>query len=146
MRENLKSLIEEHALAWGVAMVSPQVIDEINILNATYMAMHQAIGKLSPKPEALLIDGNRFKKYGTIPHHCFVKGDGTYLSIAAASVLAKTYRDAYMKLLHAEFPQYAWDRNKAYGTEVHIQAIKSFGLTPHHRKSFQLKDSQMTLF
>jgi ribonuclease HII len=146
MRENLKSLIEEHALAWGVAMVSPQVIDEINILNATYMAMHQAIGKLSPKPEALLIDGNRFKKYGTIPHRCFVKGDGTYLSIAAASVLAKTYRDAYMKLLHAEFPQYAWDRNKAYGTEVHIQAIKSFGLTPHHRKSFQLKDSQMTLF
>jgi ribonuclease HII len=93
-----------------------------------------------------LIDGNRFKKYGTIPHRCFVKGDGTYLSIAAASVLAKTYRDAYMKLLHAEFPQYAWDRNKAYGTEVHIQAIKSFGLTPHHRKSFQLKDSQMTLF
>jgi ribonuclease HII len=146
MRENLKSLIEEHALAWGVAMVSPQVIDEINILNATYMAMHQAIGKLSPKPEALLIDGNRFKKYGTIPHRCLVKGDGTYLSIAAASVLAKTYRDAYMKLLHAEFPQYAWDRNKAYGTEVHIQAIKSFGLTPHHRKSFQLKDSQMTLF
>ena len=146
MRDNLKSLIEEHALAWGVAMVSPQVIDEINILNATYMAMHQAIEKLSPKPEALLIDGNRFKKYGAIPHRCFVKGDGTYLSIAAASVLAKTYRDAHMKLLHAEFPQYAWDRNKAYGTEVHIQAIKSFGLTPHHRKSFQLKDSQMTLF
>ena len=146
LRDNLRILIERDALSWGVSMISPQEIDRINILNATYKAMHDAISKLSPEPEALLIDGNRFKRYGHLLHHCFVKGDGTYLSIAAASVLAKTHRDAYMKKLHHEFPQYSWDRNKAYGTEAHVQAIQEYGYSPHHRKSFVLKELQLTLF
>ncbi len=138
LRDSLRVLIERDALAWAVAMVSPEEIDQINILNATYKAMHKAVANLTPEPEALLIDGNRFKKYSSIPHRCIIKGDGLFLSIAAASVLAKTHRDAHMKLLHQEFPQYSWDRNKAYGTEVHRKAIQNFGYTPHHRKSFQL--------
>jgi ribonuclease HII len=146
MRDNLRILIERDALSWGVAMVMPDEIDRINILNATFKAMHTAISKLSPEPELLLIDGNRFRKYNAIPHTCLVKGDGNYLSIAAASILAKTHRDEYMQKIHLEFPQYAWDRNKAYGTETHVQAIKTYGYTPHHRKSFQLKELQMSLF
>ena len=146
LRESLRTLIERDALAWGVGMVMPNEIDEINILNATFKAMHIAIEKLVPEPEHLIIDGNRFKKFRSISHMCIVKGDGQYLSIAAASVLAKTHRDVYMRQLHAEFPQYGWDRNKAYGTEAHIQAMKQFGLSPHHRKSFQLKDSQLSMF
>ncbi len=146
LRESLRTLIERDALTWGVGMVMPEEIDRINILNATYKAMHMAIAKLSPEPEFLIIDGNRFLKYANTPNKCIVKGDGLYLSIAAASILAKTHRDAYMRKLHLEFPQYGWDRNKAYGTEAHIQAIHEYGLTPHHRRSFQLKESQMSLF
>ncbi len=146
LRESLRTLIERDALTWGVGMVMPEEIDRINILNATYKAMHMAIAKLSPEPEFLIIDGNRFLKYANTPNKCIVKGDGLYLSIAAASILAKTHRDAYMRKLHLEFPQYGWDRNKAYGTEAHIQAIHEYGLTPHRRRSFQLKESQMSLF
>ena len=146
MRDNLRVLIEKEALAWSVAMIDAPEIDRINILNATYKAMHKAISGLHVQPELLLIDGNRFNKYKTTEHKTIVKGDGLYLSIAAASVLAKTHRDELMKKLHAEFPQYAWDRNKAYGTEVHVKAILQYGLTPYHRKSFQLKDQQLELF
>jgi ribonuclease HII len=146
MRDNLRVLIEKESLAWSVAMIDAPEIDRINILNATYKAMHKAIGGLNVQPELLLIDGNRFKKYKTTEHKTIVKGDGLYLSIAAASILAKTHRDELMKKLHAEFPQYAWDRNKAYGTEVHVKAIMQYGLTPYHRKSFQLKDQQLELF
>lgn len=146
MRDNLRILIERDALSWGVAMVMPDEIDRINILNATFKAMHTAIGKLSPEPEFLLIDGNRFPRYQLTPHKCIVKGDATFLSIAAASVLAKTHRDEYMKDLHKEYPQYAWDRNKAYGTETHVHAIKTYGYTPHHRRTFQLKELQLSLF
>jgi ribonuclease HII len=146
MRDNLRVLIEKEALAWSVAMIEAPEIDRINILNATYKAMHKAISGLHVRPELLLIDGNRFKKYKTTEHKTIVKGDGLYLSIAAASILAKTHRDELMKKLHMEFPQYAWDRNKAYGTEVHVKAIMQYGLTPYHRKSFQLKDQQLELF
>lgn len=146
MRDNLRVLIEKESLAWSVAMIDAPEIDRINILNATYKAMHKAISGLIVQPELLLIDGNRFKKYKTTEHKTIVKGDGLYLSIAAASILAKTHRDELMKKLHAEFPQYAWDRNKAYGTEVHVKAIMQYGLTPYHRKSFQLKDQQLELF
>jgi ribonuclease HII len=146
MRDNLRVLIEKEALAWSVAMIDAPEIDRINILNATYKAMHKAISGLQVQPELLLIDGNRFKKYKTTEHKTIVKGDGLYLSIAAASILAKTHRDELMKKLHMEFPQYAWDRNKAYGTEVHVKAIMQYGLTPYHRKSFQLKDQQLELF
>jgi ribonuclease HII len=146
MRDNLRVLIEKESLAWSVAMIEAPEIDHINILNATYKAMHKAIAGLQLQPELLLIDGNRFKKYKTTEHKTIVKGDGLYLSIAAASILAKTHRDELMKKLHAEFPQYAWDRNKAYGTEVHVKAIMQYGLTPYHRKSFQLKDQQLELF
>ena len=146
MRDNLRVLIEKEALAWSVAMIDAPEIDRINILNATYKAMHEAIAGLHVQPELLLIDGNRFKKYKTTEHTTIVKGDGLYLSIAAASILAKTHRDELMKKLHMEFPQYAWDRNKAYGTEVHVKAIMQYGLTPYHRKSFQLKDQQLELF
>ena len=146
MRDNLRVLIEKESLAWSVAMIEAPEIDNINILNATYKAMHKAIAGLQLQPELLLIDGNRFKKYKTTEHKTIVKGDGLYLSIAAASILAKTHRDELMKKLHAEFPQYAWDRNKAYGTEVHVKAIMQYGLTPYHRKSFQLKDQQLELF
>jgi len=146
LRESLRQLIERDALSWTVSMVMPEEIDRINILSATFKAMHESIAKLHPEPEFLLIDGNRFPRYPSIPHHCFVKGDGTYLAIAAASVIAKTYRDAYMRKIHLEFPQYGWDRNKAYGTEAHVHAIKTYGYSPHHRKSFQLKELQMSLF
>ena len=146
MRDNLRVLIEKESLAWSVATIEAPEIDRINILNATYKAMHKAIAGLQLQPELLLIDGNRFKKYKTTEHKTIVKGDGLYLSIAAASILAKTHRDELMKKLHAEFPQYAWDRNKAYGTEVHVKAIMQYGLTPYHRKSFQLKEQQLELF
>ncbi len=146
MRDNLRLLIEKESLAWSVAVIDAPEIDRINILNATYKAMHKAIAGLNIQPELLLIDGNRFKKYKTTEHKSIVKGDGLYLSIAAASILAKTHRDELMKNLHLEFPQYAWDRNKAYGTEVHVKAIMQYGLTPYHRKSFQLKEQQLALF
>ncbi|MFM1745775.1 MAG: hypothetical protein RLZZ630_1712 [Bacteroidota bacterium] len=146
LRETLRKLIEEHALSWGVAMVMHDEIDRINILKATFSAMRQAIAKLHPEPESLLIDGNRFPGYEGIPHRCIVKGDATFLSIAAASVLAKTHRDAYMRQIHEEYPFYGWDRNKAYGTEAHVEAIRQYGYSPYHRKSFQLKDEQLSLF
>ena len=135
-REELRIIIEEHALAWAVATVSPEEIDDINILNASYLAMHRAIDQLKIKPELLLIDGNRFNAYKNIPHKCIVKGDGKYMAIAAASVLAKTHRDAYMLRIHQEFPGFGWNTNKGYPTRKHKLAIYEHGLTPYHRKSF----------
>ena len=132
----LREVIEKEALAWAVAKVDAPEIDEINILNASFLAMHRAIEQLTILPEHLLIDGNRFRKYKNIPHHCIVKGDGKYLSIAAASVLAKTYRDDFMKRIHEEFPYYLWDKNKGYPTLKHKLAIQQYGFTSYHRKTF----------
>jgi ribonuclease HII len=146
LREKLRLLIEDEALAWSVAMVMPEEIDRINILNATFAAMNKAVEGLGVEPEFLLIDGNRYPGHRRIPHRCFVKGDATYLSIAAASVLAKTHRDAYMRVLHEEYPFYGWDRNKAYGTEAHVEAIRKYGYSPYHRRTFQLKELQLSLF
>ena len=145
-RKKLRPVIEEKAIAWAVAQVSAHEIDKINILNASFLAMHRAIEQLKTVPEILLIDGNRFKKYKNIPYTCIVKGDGKYLSIAAASVLAKTYRDDYMDELHLIHPEYDWSNNKAYGTEKHREAIEKYGLTEHHRKSFQLTTNKLDLF
>ena len=145
-RELLRPIIEREAIAWAVAFVSPQEIDEINILRASFTAMHRAIDQLTTRPEALLIDGNRFIKYQDIPHTCIVKGDGKMMSIAAASVLAKTHRDEYMQRIAQDFPQYAWDNNKGYPTPAHRAAIELHGATPHHRMSFQLLNPQLTLF
>lgn len=145
-RDLLRPIIEEQALAWGVGVVSPEEIDEINILNASFLAMHRAIDQLKVRPEALLIDGNRFKKYEGIPHTCIVKGDGKMMSIAAASVLAKTHRDEYMKKIDLEFPAYQWKKNKGYPTKAHRAAIKEFGPTKYHRMSFQLLDPNLSLF
>ncbi len=135
-REQLRNDVMEHALAWSVGMVSPEEIDKINILNASFLAMHKAIDKLSINPELLLIDGNRFKSYKDIKHHCIIKGDGKYLSIAAASILAKTFRDDYMLEAHKSYPDYSWDTNKGYPTPKHKEAIQRHGLCEHHRKSF----------
>lgn len=137
-REWLKVEIEKEALAWGVSFIDNQKIDEINILNASFLAMHEAIGQLNEKPELLLIDGNRFTPYPEIPHQCIIKGDGKYLSIAAASVLAKTYRDQLMEKLAIQHPEYGWENNAGYPTRAHREAIKKFGPTPYHRKSFRL--------
>lgn len=137
-RDMLQPIIEAEAIAWAVGTVGPVEIDEINILNASFLAMHRAIDQLTTKPTSLLIDGNRFNKYPDIPHHCVVKGDSKYLSIAAASVLAKTYRDRYMKKAAEENPGYDWHTNKGYPTKAHRRAIAALGATPHHRKSFRL--------
>jgi ribonuclease HII len=137
-RYNLREIIEKEALSWAVGVVSPDEIDKINILNASFLAMHRAVEQLKIKPECLLIDGNRFKPYPDIPHTCIIKGDGKYLSIAAASILAKTYRDDYMKELHKEYNYYAWDKNKGYPTSKHREGIEKFGASPYHRKSFTL--------
>jgi ribonuclease HII len=137
-RKLLRPIIEKEAIAWAVGIVSAQEIDEINILNASFLAMHRAIDQLKTKPESLLIDGNRFKKYKNIPHTCIIQGDGKYLSIAAASILAKTYRDDHMDELHKQFPQYDWIKNKAYGTVKHRDAILKHGICEHHRISFRL--------
>lgn len=145
-REELRPLIETEALAWGVGIVTPAEIDEINILNASFLAMHRAIEQLNVVPQALLIDGNRFKAYRDIPHTCIVKGDGKMMSIAAASILAKTHRDEYMMRIDAEFPMYQWKQNKGYPTKVHRSAIKEYGTTQYHRLSFQLLDPQLSLF
>lgn len=145
-RYALRSVIEESALAWAVGIVSPEEIDQINILNASFLAMHRAIDQLKIRPEHLLIDGNRFNPYPGIPHTTIVKGDGKYLSIAAASVLAKTYRDDYMNQLHQEYPVYDWDHNKGYPTKKHRAAIAAHGISPYHRKSYNLLgDGQLTL-
>lgn len=144
-REMLRPVIQEEALAWAVCMLSNEEIDRINILNASIMSMHGAVRKLTVKPEFLIIDGNRFKPYPDIPHCCIVKGDGKYYSIAAASVLAKTYRDDYMQKLHAEYPMYGWDRNKGYPTAVHRDSIRKYGITSYHRKTFRLLPEQLEL-
>jgi len=136
-RNALRPVIESNAIAWAVAEVDAQTIDEINILNASILAMHLAVKKLSQKPQLLLIDGNRFKPYPDIPHQCIVKGDEKFLSIAAASVLAKTYRDDYMLRIHEKHPEYGWDCNKGYPTKLHREAIANNGITLHHRKTFR---------
>lgn len=137
-RNELRPYIENHALAFAVASVDHKQIDKINILNAAIKSMHHAVKKLPVVPGLLLIDGNRFKRYKKIPHCCIVQGDGIYSSIAAASILAKTYRDDYMKLLHKKFPQYNWAQNKGYGTSEHREALNKYGPSPYHRKSFRL--------
>jgi ribonuclease HII len=144
-RQFLRPVIEKNAIAYAVASVSAEEIDKINILNASFLAMHRAIDQLLVIPESLLIDGNRFNKYKDIPHHCIIEGDGKYMSIAAASILAKTYRDDYMKQLHHSFPHYDWENNKAYATKSHRQAIQDFGITEHHRKSFTLSPDQLEM-
>lgn len=141
----LRDIIEKEALAWAVGIVSPEEIDKINILNASFLAMHRAIDQLSTRPEQLLIDGNRFNPYSDTPHHCIIKGDGKYLSIAAASVLAKTYRDDIMLGLHKDYPNYDWDSNKGYPTKKHRLAILEHGITPHHRKTFGPQPDQLLL-
>jgi ribonuclease HII len=145
-RELLRPIIEQESIAWAVAQTPETIIDEINILQATYQAMHNAIAALRSRPDALLIDGNRFKPYPGIPHQCFVKGDGRYASIAAASILAKTHRDACMLELHAQFPQYGWHQNKGYGTAQHREAIEQHGICVAHRKSFRIVPAQTNLF
>ncbi|GAB5556587.1 MAG: ribonuclease HII [Schleiferiaceae bacterium] len=144
-RDLLRPIIEKEALAWGIGVVSPAEIDEINILNASFLAMHRAIDQMSQSPEYLLIDGNRFNPYKEVPYECMIKGDGRFLSIAAASILAKTERDSIMKELGNEFPEYGWGGNKGYPTPPHRKAIAAHGPTPHHRMSFQLLPSQLTL-
>lgn len=134
----LRSMIEKDALAWAVGVVTAVEIDKINILNASILAMHRALDALNVRPEAIIVDGNRFKPYHDMPHTTIVKGDGKYLSIAAASILAKTYRDDYMKAIAEEFPQYDWQSNKGYPTKKHRAAIKEYGISPYHRKSFTL--------
>lgn len=145
-REALRPLIMEKALAWAVAAVSPAEIDRINILKASFLAMHRAIDQLAKRPEALLIDGNRFTPYPGLPHTCMIKGDGRFRSIAAASILAKTHRDALMEALHAEHPHYGWAVNKGYPTPDHRKAIAAHGPCVHHRRSFRLLPEQMALF
>lgn len=144
-RDALRPIIERDALAWAVGIVTAEEIDKINILNASFLAMHRAIDGLKIKPEHLLIDGNRFKQYKDIPHTCIVKGDGKMMSIAAASILAKTHRDEFMKKIHAEFPQYAWNVNKGYPTKTHRAAIAEHGVSPYHRVSFKLLDTEPSL-
>jgi ribonuclease HII len=143
-RDRLRIVIEREAIAFGVGVVNEKEIDRINILNASFLAMHRAIEKLHPKPEYLLIDGNRFKPYEEIQHACIIKGDGIYASIAAASILAKTHRDEYMKFLHQNHSEYKWDKNKGYPTREHRRAIMKFGPSDHHRRTFRLLDEQMS--
>ncbi len=145
-RKLLREVIQRDALAWAVGIVTAEEIDRINILNASILAMHRALDQLTLRPEAVIVDGNRFKPYGTLPYTTIVKGDGKYLSIAAASILAKTYRDDYMDGLADEFPQYDWHSNKGYPTPKHREAIRRYGLTLYHRKSFNLLgDGQLSL-
>ena len=141
----LRPIIEKEAIDWAVGIVTPEEIDKINILHASFLAMHRAIDQLKIKPEHLLIDGNRFTPYEGIHHTCVVKGDGKFLSIAAASILAKTYRDDYMNELAVEFPFYDWQKNKGYPTKAHREAIRKVGITPYHRKTFTLLPEQLTL-
>ncbi len=146
-RYALREEIEKEALAFAVGIVAPDEIDKINILNASILAMHRALDGLKVRPEFVIVDGNRFKPYGNLPHQTIVKGDGKYLSIAAASILAKTYRDDYMCRLHEEYPHYGWDHNAGYPTREHREGIRLHGLTPYHRRSFnQLGDGQLSLF
>jgi len=145
-RELLRDYICLHATSWAIGLATVDEIDAVNILQATYLAMHRAIAGLSVAPQLLAIDGNRFKPYASIPHQTIIEGDAKYLHIAAASVLAKTYRDAHMLELHDEFPIYGWDKNKGYGTLQHRAAMAEHGQCLHHRKSFKLKNQQLSLF
>jgi ribonuclease HII len=145
-RLSLRQEIITQAVAWGVGMISAPRIDEVNILNATYEAMHEAVAALSVAPTYLAIDGNRFRPLGELPYSCIVKGDGKYLNIAAASILAKTYRDEVMQMLHEQFPHYDWHQNKGYPTRAHKAAIQQEGPSPFHRRSFNWADRQMRLF
>nr|WP_315185870.1 ribonuclease HII [uncultured Flavobacterium sp.] len=145
VREQLKPIIEQQALCFAVTHLEPLVIDEINILNASIKAMQESILKLNPKPEYIIVDGNRFKPVLDIPHTCIVKGDAKFMSIAAASVLAKTYRDEYMNRIHEEFPMYNWKQNKGYPTKEHREAIRKYGTTKYHRMSFRLLPEQLKL-
>jgi ribonuclease HII len=145
-RYELRGYIEEKALAFAVAQVDHEEIDRINILNASFLAMHKALEQLSMRPELILVDGNRFKAYPDIPHECIVQGDGKYFSIAAASILAKTYRDDYMHKLAEEFPMYHWFSNKGYATARHREAVIEHGMSPYHRRTFRITDPQLDLF
>ncbi|MEQ8810015.1 MAG: ribonuclease HII [Imperialibacter sp.] len=145
-RMALKEDVKSAAIAWAIGWCSPEEIDKINILNASFVAMHRAVDQLKKVPEHLLIDGNRFKKYKELAHNCIIKGDSLYYSIAAASILAKTYRDEWMERLGEEFPVYQWAKNKGYPTMDHRDAIRAHGITPYHRKSFRLLPEQMELF
>ena len=138
VRELLRPVIEKEAIAWGVAWADAGEIDNVNILNAAILSMHRAIDKLEVSPELILVDGNRFKPYGNIPHKCIIGGDGKMTSIAAASILAKSYRDRFMREIASEFPMYGWDKNMAYPTKLHREAIRKFGTTKYHRMSFRL--------
>lgn len=144
-RNLLRLYITEHALSYGVSFVFQEEIDRINILNASILAMHKALASLAVKPEYILVDGNRFKNYENIAHQTIVKGDGKYMNIAAASILAKTYRDEYMEKIHEAYPDFNWAQNKGYPSPAHREAIKQFGLTEHHRKTFRLKPEQLRL-
>lgn len=143
-RDLLKPILEKEAVTFGVCHVFEAEIDKINILNASILGMHRSLDQLKKKPTFILVDGNKFKPYGDIPYECMIKGDGRFLSIAAASILAKTYRDAFMKELHEEFPMYNWAKNKGYPTKEHRDAIRKYGLTKFHRKSFKQLPEQMT--
>jgi len=146
-RKQLREIIEHDAIAWAVGVVTPEKIDKMNILNASILAMHRALDQLEVRPEAIIVDGNRFKPYRNLPHTTIVKGDGKYLSIAAASILAKTYRDDYMDQLAQTYPQYDWLSNKGYPTKKHREAIRKYGITPFHRKTFNmLGDGQLDIF
>ena len=144
-RDKLRPLIEEMALCYHVTNIEPEIIDEINILNASIKAMQLCITQLTPSPQYIIVDGNRFKPVNNIPHSCIIKGDSKYLSIAAASVLAKTYRDEYMNRIHEEYPMYNWKQNKGYPTLEHREAIRKYGITKYHRKSFRLLPDQLEL-
>jgi ribonuclease HII len=144
-REKLRPIIEEQAVSFAVTHLEPVIIDDINILNASIKAMQESIMKLNPKPEYIIVDGNRFKPVLDIPHSCIVKGDAKFMSIAAASVLAKTYRDEYMNKIHKEFPMYNWKQNKGYPTQEHREAIRKYGVTKYHRMSFRLLPEQLKL-
>jgi ribonuclease HII len=145
-REQLRPVVEAEALAWAVGIIGAPRIDEINILNATYEAMHEAVACLEDKPAFLVIDGNRFRPFPDIPHACAIKGDGRFLHIAAASILAKTYRDDIMLMLHEQYPHYGWNTNMGYPTKAHKAAIAAHGPTPYHRRSFNWEDRQLKLF
>lgn len=145
-RKSLRTEIEDAAIAYAVATVDHLEIDKINILNASFLAMHKAVEQLKQQPQFLIIDGNRFKPYQEIKHACIVKGDGKYYSIAAASILAKTYRDDFMEALHDEFPYYEWKKNKGYPTALHREAVLKHGLSPYHRKTFKITNPQLSIF
>ncbi|MDX1603690.1 MAG: ribonuclease HII [Salinimicrobium sediminis] len=144
-RDKLRPIIEEKAICYSVQHIYMEEIDQINILNASILAMHNCIEKLDPAPEFILVDGNRFKPFASIPHECIIKGDGKFLSIAAASILAKTYRDEFMTRIHEEYPMYNWKQNKGYPTIEHREAIKKYGTTKYHRQSFKLLPEQLEL-